>query len=551
MRHWTLDKVGNFSTKSSWNSIHSHLPVVQILGDIWSSVVPAAAKVICWKIFHNILPVDARAQDCGVSIASKCFYSASFTDDLSQVVDHVSARYTKSNIYAVGWSLGANILVRFLGQESRKHALSGAVSLCNPFNLVIADEDFRKGFNNVYDKALARSLRRIFKKHALLFEGLDGEYNIPMAANARTVREFDEGLTRVSFAFTSVDDYYFNASSSRTIEHVRTPLLCIQAANDPIAPARGIPHAEIKENPHCLLIVTPQGGHLGWVSGDEAPFGAPWTDAVVMEFLEHIHEGHDLVRFFDESKMTSSQSISRGQSEGHSRSKYPSGVAVALSMPLILEGMTVSQSGATTALVRYHTAGRLHNLGELWVLGVPRAQDVAWRTSPASPELRLPFLPSSHLRVSGCGFYARGTLTLSSLGGSGLGAVASSSHDPVSFGTRCVAVRSRGSATNNLVLLMIDIKETEIVQAKVAWEVRTSSAAQRDATSQPLVEIPAPQTEGEDAAIVQDQEANIIIIGDRSPTREVGIDIHLAKAKETEALIEGEVAPDTPAELAH
>ncbi|XP_020249330.1 embryogenesis-associated protein EMB8-like [Asparagus officinalis] len=224
------------------------------------------------------------------------FYSASFTDDLSQVVDHVSARYTKSNIYAVGWSLGANILVRFLGQESRKHALSGAVSLCNPFNLVIADEDFRKGFNNVYDKALARSLRRIFKKHALLFEGLDGEYNIPMAANARTVREFDEGLTRVSFAFTSVDDYYFNASSSRTIEHVRTPLLCIQAANDPIAPARGIPHAEIKENPHCLLIVTPQGGHLGWVSGDEAPFGAPWTDAVVMEFLEHIHEGKNTTR---------------------------------------------------------------------------------------------------------------------------------------------------------------------------------------------------------------------------------------------------------------
>lgn len=44
------------------------------------------------------------------------FYSASFTDDLRQVVDHVSGCYPKSNIYAVGWSLGANILVRFLGQ---------------------------------------------------------------------------------------------------------------------------------------------------------------------------------------------------------------------------------------------------------------------------------------------------------------------------------------------------------------------------------------------------------------------------------------------------
>lgn len=179
--------------------------------------------------------------------------------------------------------------MRYLGQESCDCPLSGAVSLCNPFNLPIADEDFRKGLNKIYDKALARSLRKIFLKHALLFEGLHGEYNIPMTANARTVREFDEGLTRVSFGFKSVDDYYFNSSSSNSIVHVRTPLLCIQAANDPIAPSRGIPRQEIKENPNCLLIVTPKGGHLGWVAGEEAPFGAPWTDSVVMEFLDHLH----------------------------------------------------------------------------------------------------------------------------------------------------------------------------------------------------------------------------------------------------------------------
>jgi predicted alpha/beta-fold hydrolase len=49
-------------------------------------------------------------------------------------------------------------------QESHACPLSGAVSMCNPFNLVIADEDFHKGFNNVYDKALARALCKIFKK---------------------------------------------------------------------------------------------------------------------------------------------------------------------------------------------------------------------------------------------------------------------------------------------------------------------------------------------------------------------------------------------------
>ncbi|KAK2981920.1 hypothetical protein RJ640_019140 [Escallonia rubra] len=232
-----------------------------------------------------------NSRGCGNSpVTTPQFYSASFTEDLREVVAHVSSRYPNGNLYAVGWSLGANILVRYLGQESHTCPLSGAVSLCNPFNLVIADEDFHKGFNNVYDKALANALCKIFQKHALLFEDMGGEYNIPLAANAKSVRVFDDGLTRVSFGFKSVDDYYSNSSSSDSIKHVSTPLLCIQAANDPIAPSRGIPHDDIKENPNCLLIVTPKGGHLGWVAGSEAPRGAPWTDPVVMDFLEHLEK---------------------------------------------------------------------------------------------------------------------------------------------------------------------------------------------------------------------------------------------------------------------
>lgn len=44
----------------------------------------------------------------------------------------------------------------------------------------------------------------------------------------------------------------------------------------------------LQENPNCLLIVTPKGGHLGWAAGAGAPLGAPWTDPVVMDFLDHL-----------------------------------------------------------------------------------------------------------------------------------------------------------------------------------------------------------------------------------------------------------------------
>lgn len=230
-----------------------------------------------------------NSRGCGDSpVTTPQFYSASFLGDIQEVVAHVGSKYPKAHLYAVGWSLGANILVRYLGQESHSCPLSGAVSLCNPFNLVIADEDFRKGFNIVYDKALASALCRILKKHALVFEDMGGEFNISLAANAKSVKQFDDGLTRVSFGFKSVDDYYSNSSSSDSVKHVCIPLLCIQAENDPIAPSRGIPREDIKANPNCLLIVTPKGGHLGWVAGPEAPLGSPWTDPVVMDFLEHL-----------------------------------------------------------------------------------------------------------------------------------------------------------------------------------------------------------------------------------------------------------------------
>lgn len=119
----------------------------------------ARARRLRWRV------VVFNSRGCGGSpVVTPQFYSASFTGDTREVVKHVYTRYPNSNLYAVGWSLGANILVQYLGEEAENCLLSGGVSLCNPFNLIIADEDFRKGFNNIYDKALARSLTKIFKK---------------------------------------------------------------------------------------------------------------------------------------------------------------------------------------------------------------------------------------------------------------------------------------------------------------------------------------------------------------------------------------------------
>ena len=62
----------------------------------------------------------------------------------------------------------------------------------------------------------------------------------------------------------------------------------VQAANDPIAPAKAIPRQALRDNPNCILVVTPYGGHLGWVSGPGAPLGAPWSTQAVVEWMTSV-----------------------------------------------------------------------------------------------------------------------------------------------------------------------------------------------------------------------------------------------------------------------
>ena len=65
---------------------------------------------------------------------------------------------------------------------------------------------------------------------------------------------------RAATGWNSVDEYYENSSSSLSIPDVAIPLLCIQAENDPIAPAEAIPYDAIAANPNCILVTTPTGG---------------------------------------------------------------------------------------------------------------------------------------------------------------------------------------------------------------------------------------------------------------------------------------------------
>ena len=224
------------------------------------------------------------------------FYSASFTGDVRAVVDELAMRWPGAPLFAVGWSLGANILTNFLGEEGKSAKLAGAVAMCNPFDLNACDNALQEGFfGAVYSRSMAANMRKLFAPHAHLFAGLPN-YDRTRVESAKTVRDFDEAVTRVTFGFPSVDAYYDASSSRRLIGNVKVPLLVVQAKDDPIAVRSAVPRDTIRNaapDANVILVETESGGHLGWSAGEEAPFGAPWPDIGAMQFFEAVRaEAH-------------------------------------------------------------------------------------------------------------------------------------------------------------------------------------------------------------------------------------------------------------------
>jgi predicted alpha/beta-fold hydrolase len=117
------------------------------------------------------------------------------------VLEYAMREYPAATVLAAGWSLGANILLCYLGEEGSRTPVRAAVSLCNPFDLVASDENFQKGFNRVYDKKLAKTLKGLLEKNQEVFisEGHRKGIDVAKAISSKSIRDFDEFLTTKSF----------------------------------------------------------------------------------------------------------------------------------------------------------------------------------------------------------------------------------------------------------------------------------------------------------------------------------------------------------------
>ena len=211
-------------------------------------------------------------------------YHSGETEDLAFVLGLLRARFDGRRFGALGFSLGGNVLLKFLGEQGRvgRAPLDAAVAVSVPFDLSAGARQLEQGlFAALYTRYFMRGLRsKAAAKEALLAARCD------MAAvrRARTLRQFDEAATAPLHGFRDAEDYYARSSSSSFIADIRVPTLLIHSLDDPFLPAASVPRAAVAENPWLTPIFTAAGGHVGFVTGSP---GSPrfWAEEEAARYL--------------------------------------------------------------------------------------------------------------------------------------------------------------------------------------------------------------------------------------------------------------------------
>ncbi|ESQ43657.1 hypothetical protein EUTSA_v10013194mg [Eutrema salsugineum] len=259
-------------------------PIAIVVPGLTSDSTAAYIKHLAFRLAKegwNVVVSNHRGLG-GISLTSDCFYNAGWTEDLRKVIDHIHSQFPEAPLFAVGTSIGANVLVKYLGEDGPDTPLIGATAVCSPWDLLICDRFInRKLVQKLYDRVLTIGLQGYAQLHHSIISRIADWEGIK---KSRSVREFDNYATRLVGKFETTDTYYRRSSSAQFVGNVAVPLLCISALDDPVCTREAIPWDECRGNKNIVLATTTHGGHLAYYEGITAT--SMWWVRAVQEYFE-------------------------------------------------------------------------------------------------------------------------------------------------------------------------------------------------------------------------------------------------------------------------
>lgn len=224
--------------------------------------------------------MNLRGAGAGFGLARGVYHSGR-SDDVRAVAEWAARRAPGSPIALIGFSLGANLVLKLAAEASGRPVtgLDCVLAANPPIDLATCCRNIGRGRNRLYDRNFVIALRREIARLHAVFPDL-GAADLD---RVRSLYEFDDVYTARRNGFDGADDYYARSSSGPLIPRIALPGLVVHAEDDPFIPSG--PFRAIAFPPGLALELIPSGGHLGYLS--RRPWGGDrrWLDARLVAWL--------------------------------------------------------------------------------------------------------------------------------------------------------------------------------------------------------------------------------------------------------------------------
>lgn len=215
---------------------------------------------------YPVMRLNLRGAGPGRSF-SRSNYHAGRSEDVGHCLAGLSPELVKNGVVAVGYSLGGNLLLKYLGEAGSNAEVMAAVTISAPIDLKLAQQRLGTHRNRLY--------------HAHLLANLRDETG-PAARGIRSIHEYDDKIVAPANGYRSAEEYYTECSAKRHLANIRRPTLLIHAGDDPWIPAMSYAEVKWSEHPSLHLKLPVSGGHVGFHGQG---LDRPWYDLALLRFL--------------------------------------------------------------------------------------------------------------------------------------------------------------------------------------------------------------------------------------------------------------------------
>jgi len=230
-----------------------------------------------FNIGYDVIAYNLRG--CGQTLnKQKRFYHSGASDDLAVVVEHATNYY--ESIFLIGFSLGGNLTLKYLGERGLNSLIKKAVVVSVPIHLHSCSLKLAKPENYFYKIRFLNSLKKkVRSKHTLT-----KDYPPSLLKEIKSLLHFDDVVTAPLHGFKNAMDYYNQCSSTKYISQIQTPTLIINAVNDPFLTEECFSNLKLNSNQFVTAILPRFGGHVGFTLLKNS--GIYWSEKMAIKFVD-------------------------------------------------------------------------------------------------------------------------------------------------------------------------------------------------------------------------------------------------------------------------